>query len=221
MAQRDVLKRYLDAGLSFTAMTTKRAEEIARELVKAGELQRDQVQNLVDDLIDRSRRNSDHLVALVRKEVSAQLGDLGGTLRDELRNLEKRLTSSSAPVGAAPEPEPTATSEAPAKKARAKKAVAEKFPAAKAVAEKFPAAKVPAAKVPAAKVPAAKAPGEKTAAKKAAAKKTAAKAVPAVPANKATKARKTAAKASAAGPSASSEPPADVAADDNTGPEAS
>ena len=124
MAQRDLLRRYLDASVAFTAMTKSRAETIAKELVKAGEIQRDQVQSQVDELIERSRRNSDHLVALVRKEVTAQLTDLGATLRDELRSLERRLGGASAASGTVSEPssapESTAT-KVPTKKASAKK----------------------------------------------------------------------------------------------------
>src|ERR1700722_15633944 len=93
VAQRDFLKRYFDAGIAFTATTKSRAEEIARELLRAGEIQRDQFQTQVDEIIERSRRNSHHLVALVRKEVSSQLTDLGTALRDELRALERRLNA--------------------------------------------------------------------------------------------------------------------------------
>ena len=38
MAQTDMLRRYLDAGLAFTKMTQDRAEAIVRDLVRAGEV---------------------------------------------------------------------------------------------------------------------------------------------------------------------------------------
>ena len=41
MAQNDMLKRYLDAGIAFTQMTRTRAEDIVKELVSAGEVQRE------------------------------------------------------------------------------------------------------------------------------------------------------------------------------------
>src|SRR5688500_680863 len=53
MAQSDVLKRYLDAGVAFTQMTRQRAEAIVRDLVKAGEVQSDQAQQVVQDLVER------------------------------------------------------------------------------------------------------------------------------------------------------------------------
>jgi hypothetical protein len=42
MAQNDIFKKYLDAGLAFTALTQARAEALVKDLVKAGEVQADQ-----------------------------------------------------------------------------------------------------------------------------------------------------------------------------------
>ena len=53
MAQTDTLKRYLDAGIAFTAMTQSRAEAIVKDLVKTGEVQSDAAQAVVLDLVDR------------------------------------------------------------------------------------------------------------------------------------------------------------------------
>src|ERR1700730_9875699 len=92
MAQTDMLRQYLDAGIAFTQMTRARAEEIVKELVKAGEVQREQVQTQVDDLVERSRRNTDQLLTMVRNEVSSQFSQLGLATRDELRSLERRLS---------------------------------------------------------------------------------------------------------------------------------
>ena len=36
MAQTNVLKKYLDAGMAFTNMTQAKAEALVKELVKAG-----------------------------------------------------------------------------------------------------------------------------------------------------------------------------------------
>ena len=39
MAQTNVLKKYLDAGVSFTNLTQSKAEALVKELVKVGEVQ--------------------------------------------------------------------------------------------------------------------------------------------------------------------------------------
>src|SRR5688572_19599333 len=87
MAQNDVFKRYLDAGLAFTQLTRSRAEAIVKDLVKAGEVQRDQAQERVEELVDRSRKNTEQLVQLVRREVTGQVQSLGLVTRNEVRRL--------------------------------------------------------------------------------------------------------------------------------------
>ena len=77
MAAQDPFKRYLDAGLEFTELTRKRAELIVKELVKAGEVQREHAQQRVDELVDRSRQASAAFAEAVRSEVTRQLTDLG------------------------------------------------------------------------------------------------------------------------------------------------
>ncbi|NLD76136.1 MAG: hypothetical protein GX643_05665, partial [Acidimicrobiales bacterium] len=66
MAQTNVLKRYLEAGMSFTAMTQSKAEELVKDLVKAGEVQTEQAQTMVAELVERSRRNTEAFVEQVR-----------------------------------------------------------------------------------------------------------------------------------------------------------
>ena len=157
MAQTNVLKKYLDAGVSFTNMTQAKAEALVKELVKAGEVQTEQAQTMVFELLERSRKNTEALIDQIRKEISASAESLGlATIADltRLENLIAAITPGSGP---------------------AKKAAAEKAPATKAPAKKAPAKKTAAKKAPAKKAAAKKAPAKKTAAKKAPAKKAAAK----------------------------------------------
>jgi polyhydroxyalkanoate synthesis regulator phasin len=115
MAQNDTLKRYLDAGAAFTQLTRSRAEAIVKDLVKAGELQREQTQAQVEELIERSRRNTEQLVDLVRKEVAAQFKQLGVVTKVDLARIEGRL--SSFVPGRAPAKRVAKKAAAPAKKA--------------------------------------------------------------------------------------------------------
>jgi len=130
MAQSDLLKRYLDAGVAFTQMTRQRAEAIVRDLVKAGEVQSDQAQQAVQELVERSRENTERLVELVRKEMRDQVGNLGLATRDDIARLEKRIESLGRPGGAA------AKKSAPKKGAPAKKTAAKKTAAKKTAAKK-------------------------------------------------------------------------------------
>src|SRR5437868_14918791 len=91
MAQRDVWRRYLDAGMAFTEMTRARAEAIVKDLVKAGEVPRQRAQETIDDLLDRSRKNTEAVGALVRAQVQDQLHSLGIATKDDIARLEAKL----------------------------------------------------------------------------------------------------------------------------------
>jgi len=130
MAQNDVLKRYIDAGLAFTSLTQARAEELVKDLVKIGEVQADPARDAVSDLPERSRKNSEKLLETVRTEVRQQITSLGIATQADLDKFEQRIASV---IG---------TSTAPAKKAPAKKAAPKKAAAKK----KAPAKRAPAKK---------------------------------------------------------------------------
>lgn len=144
MAQNDVVKRYIDAGLAFTALTQARAEALVKDLVKAGEVQADQARDAVADLLERSQKNSEKLLGTVRKEVRAQITNLGLASQSDLDRIERRV-SSLLGTATAPAKRAAAPAKRAVKKATAKKAPARKAPAKKAVA-KTAAKKSPAKK---------------------------------------------------------------------------
>ncbi len=154
MANNDALQRYIDAGIAFTNMTRRRAEELVSDLVQSGELQGGDARARVDELLERSRKSSEALVAQIRTEVNRQLETLGvASLEDLARQVATVLGRSGAPA-----------KKSPAKKAPAKKTAAKKTAAKKGAAKKAPAKKAPAKKTAAKKAPAKKAPAKKTAA---------------------------------------------------------
>jgi polyhydroxyalkanoate synthesis regulator phasin len=117
----EMWKRYLDVGVTFTEMTRKRAEEFVRDLVKAGEVQQERAQKAVDDLVDRSRRNTEELVALVREEIKSQVSTLGIATKDDIKRLEGRINQLSRAPGKKAAPKKTSPRKATAKKSAAKK----------------------------------------------------------------------------------------------------
>ena len=120
MAQTDLLKKYLDAGLAFTQMTQQRAEAIVKDLVKAGEVQAEQATQRRNELLDRSRKNTEVLMATIRKEVREQVKSLGLATQHDVENLRKEIASLKR--GSSSGPAKAAAKKAPAKKAAAKKA---------------------------------------------------------------------------------------------------
>lgn len=146
MAQNDVLKRYLDAGLELGLLTQARAEALVRDLVKMGEVQADQARDAVSDLVARSRRNSEKLLDTVRKEVRAQVTERGLASKADLDKLEARIAKLFGTAA-------TATKKATTKKAAAKKVPTKKKSTTKKAAAKKKATtkKAPARKAPAKK----------------------------------------------------------------------
>ena len=99
-------------------MTRARAESIVKELIRAGEVQREQRQQRIEELLDRSRKNTEELVNTVRKELTQQLSSLGVATKADVAKLEKKIDALSKAGGT--------NSKAPAKKAAAAKAQAHK-----------------------------------------------------------------------------------------------
>lgn len=180
MAQTDVLKRYLDAGIAFTKMTQERAEAIVRELVGAGEVGAEQATSTVAELVERSRENTDRLRDTMRAEINAQVANLGLATRDDVDALRREISAlrrnqpgSAGAVEVPGTPAPSATKSS-AKKSSAKRSSAKKSPATKSPATKSDATTSPATTSPAKKSTATKSTATKSDAKKSAASETAA-----------------------------------------------
>lgn len=121
MAQTDLLKKYLDAGLAFTQLTQQRAEAIVKDLVKAGEVQAEQATQRRNELLERSRKNTEALMSTIRKEVREQVKSLGLATQSDITALRKEIASLKG--RSAPAATKTAAKKAPAaKKTAAKKA---------------------------------------------------------------------------------------------------
>jgi len=132
MATNDSLQRYIDAGIAFTQMTRKKAEELVTELVQSGDLQRGDAKARVDELLERSRQGTEVIVTTVRTEVSRQLGAVGiANLEDLAQQVATLLGRSGSDAD-----KKTADKKVPAKKTAAKKAPAKKTAAKKAPAKK-------------------------------------------------------------------------------------
>jgi polyhydroxyalkanoate synthesis regulator phasin len=135
MTQNDLLKRLLDAGMTFTAMTQARAEALIQELVRAGEVQAEQAKAMIDELVERSQRNSERLIDAVRGEIQQQMANLGLATKADITRLERKIADVSAAAGTG------AATRRPAKKAPAKKAGAKQATASRSTAGKTSAKK--------------------------------------------------------------------------------
>jgi polyhydroxyalkanoate synthesis regulator phasin len=142
MVNKDDLQKYLDAGVAFTNLTRAKAEELVSELVQSGEFQTGDARARVDELLERSRKGREALVAQVRSEVARQLDSVGITNLEDLATQVAALIGRSADAGKAATsrskkaaPKKTAAKKTAAKKTTAKKATAKKATAKKATAK--------------------------------------------------------------------------------------
>jgi polyhydroxyalkanoate synthesis regulator phasin len=101
MPQPPDWNKYLDAGAEFVAMTRAQARKRAKELVSQGQLAQEQVQGFVDDLVDESRKRTDVLLEIVRKEIQRQVKTLGIATKEDLARLETKLAKQKKPAKAA------------------------------------------------------------------------------------------------------------------------
>ena len=99
MANNERIRKYLDAGSVFGQVTRGRAEEIVRELVNAGDIQRSQAQEWVDTLVERSRKTSDQIIEMVRHEVSTQLSRVDSRAIENLSKQVADVLKKSADAG--------------------------------------------------------------------------------------------------------------------------
>jgi DNA polymerase III gamma/tau subunit len=95
MRQTDLLSRLLDAGMTFTGLSRARAEEVVRDLLRAGAMQAENTQSnvdaLVDELIERSRRNGERFIQTVRAELDEQAARLDPPTRDDIEKIVHRF----------------------------------------------------------------------------------------------------------------------------------
>ena len=142
MASNDSLQRYIDAGIAFTQMTRKKAEELVTELVQSGDLQRGDAKARVDELLERSRQGTEVIVTTVRTEVTRQLGAVGiANLEDLAQQVAALLGRSGSDAATKTTAKKTTAKKTAAKTATAKTASAKKTAAKKTAAKKAPAAK--------------------------------------------------------------------------------
>ena len=96
MPQSPDWNKYLDAGAEFVAMTRAQARARAKELVGTGQLAQEQVQGFVDELVDESRKRTDAMLDVVRKEIQRQVKTLGIATKEDLARLEDRIVKQTA-----------------------------------------------------------------------------------------------------------------------------
>lgn len=87
----DELRRMALFGSGIAELTRNRAEQMVKDLVKAGDIRREQAGGAVRDMLAMARENRKELLGLVRAEIEAQIANLGVAKRRDVDRLERRV----------------------------------------------------------------------------------------------------------------------------------
>ena len=131
------LQRYVEAASGLTKLTAAKAESVVKGLVKSGEAASEHAQDLVEDLMDRQRRNREAVVSLVKAETKRTVRAMGLATSTEVERLQKQVADLKRQL-AQVERDAAAAKKAAAKRTAKKstKKAAKKSTAKKATAKK-------------------------------------------------------------------------------------
>lgn len=87
----DVLRKYMDSLSGVSEMRRDRAEKFVSELQKRGEVRARDLQKAAQQVVDRSKRNREELVRLIRKEIRRQVQTLGLATKDDVERVARRV----------------------------------------------------------------------------------------------------------------------------------
>ena len=88
---RDEIRRLALFGSGIVELTRHRAEQMVKELVKAGDVRRQEASGTVRELLERSRENRKELSRFVRSELQNQIATLGLATKRDLERMERRV----------------------------------------------------------------------------------------------------------------------------------
>lgn len=90
-SMRDFMERGMLASLGLLSLTREKAQTVVDELVKRGEVKRDDSKHMVDRLVQRGDEERHSFRKLVREEMGKMARELNLVTREDLQALEKKI----------------------------------------------------------------------------------------------------------------------------------
>jgi polyhydroxyalkanoate synthesis regulator phasin len=87
----DLLKNTMFLGLGLASLTKEKIEEVAKELIKKGQLSEKEGKDFIEDLSKRSKEAGKEIKGKIEKGAADALKKMNLASRDELEELEKRI----------------------------------------------------------------------------------------------------------------------------------
>ncbi len=89
----DLFKKTVLMGLGAITITKEKAEQIADELIKKGELAKDDRSKVIQQILKKAEEQEEVLSGKITREVNKAIAKLDIATKEDLKKLEKRLSS--------------------------------------------------------------------------------------------------------------------------------
>jgi polyhydroxyalkanoate synthesis regulator phasin len=93
----DILKKAIALGLGLTAVSKEKVEQFVEDLVANGEVAQSESKDAVNRLIARGEEQRLEIKRMVQDQVKRILSDLDVATKQDLKDLEHKLTSPTPP----------------------------------------------------------------------------------------------------------------------------
>ena len=84
-------KRWLLAGVGLAVLTKEKMEEAVQELIKQGEVSKEEGKELLDNLMEKAESQRRELSKRVGDEVQKVLGSMGLVRKEDLDGLQEKI----------------------------------------------------------------------------------------------------------------------------------
>lgn len=98
----DGIKKAGYLGIGLFSLTRDQIEKMVDEWAKKGEVQHRETRQLVDDLVERGKKEKEAIEKAAKEEVDRFMGRVNPVTRNDLERLEKRLARIEEKLGIAP-----------------------------------------------------------------------------------------------------------------------
>jgi len=88
---RTLFERSVLAGIGVLSMTHGKAQKIGDELIRRGEVQKDETKDWVESLVQRGDEERQSLRKLIHEEVKSTLDELGLVTKEDLQDLASKI----------------------------------------------------------------------------------------------------------------------------------
>jgi len=84
-------KKMILAGIGILSLTREKAEKIAEDLIKRGEINNSESKEFVMELLDKAEKEKNKLIEKIKPDIEKEIEKINYSLKDSVVNLEKKI----------------------------------------------------------------------------------------------------------------------------------